>query len=74
MRERYLFNSVFFTILQIFSQEVTLIRDQVLINVGAMVHTSLKAKLRNIRVSTNFTFLSDRLVYMILRGQIVPKH
>jgi len=29
------------------------------------------------RVSTNFTFFSDsfdRLVYMILRGQIGPKH
>jgi len=30
-----LFSSVFLTILQIFSLEVTLIRDQVLINVGA---------------------------------------
>jgi len=30
-----LFSSVFLTILQIFSPEVTLISDQVLINVGA---------------------------------------
>jgi len=32
---RLIFNSVFLTILQIFSPEVMLIRDQVLINVGA---------------------------------------
>jgi len=32
---KLLFSSVFFIILQIFSPEVTLIHDQVLINVGA---------------------------------------
>ena len=31
-------------------------------------------KTMTIRVCTFFTFLSDRLVYMILRGQIDPKH
>jgi len=36
-----LFNSVFLNILQIFSPEVTLIRDQDWTNVGAMVHTIL---------------------------------
>jgi len=35
--DRLLFSSVFLTILQVFRPEVTLIRDQVLINVGAYV-------------------------------------
>jgi len=37
-----LFRSVFLSILQTFSPEVTLIRDQILINVGAYDPNSLK--------------------------------
>jgi len=43
LKELVLFSTVFFAILHIFSYEVTLIRDQVLINVGAYtLYTALK--------------------------------